>query len=112
GTGPFKHKSYTKGDRQVLERNPDYWGPQAAWDTVIFRPITSDGPRVAALLAGDVDMIESPPVQDIERLKSAPNVSLAQAQSNRVIYLALGVQDTPPTITGTDGKNPLKDPKV
>lgn len=112
GTGPFKHKSYTKGDRQVLERNPDYWGPQAAWDTVVFRPITSDGPRVAALLAGDVDMIESPPVQDIERLKSAPNVSLAQAQSNRVIYLALGVQDTPPTITGTDGENPLKDPKV
>ncbi|WP_247874306.1 ABC transporter substrate-binding protein [Azospirillum sp. TSH58] len=112
GTGPFKHKSYTKGDRQILERNPDYWGPQAAWDTVVFRPITSDGPRVAALLAGDVDIIESPPVQDIERLKSAPNVSLAQAQSNRVIYLALGVQDTPPTITGTDGKNPLKDPKV
>ncbi|WP_343068956.1 ABC transporter substrate-binding protein [Azospirillum tabaci] len=112
GTGPFKHKSYTKGDRQVLERNPDYWGPQAAWDTVVFRPITSDGPRVAALLAGDVDIIESPPVQDIERLKSAPNASLAQAQSNRVIYLALGVQDTPPTITGTDGKNPLKDPKV
>ncbi|TWA80294.1 peptide/nickel transport system substrate-binding protein [Azospirillum brasilense] len=112
GTGPFRHKSYTKGDRQVLERNPDYWGPQPAWDTVVFRPITSDGPRVAALLAGDVDMIESPPVQDIERLKSAPNVSLAQAQSNRVIYLALGVQDTPPTITGTDGKNPLKDPKV
>lgn len=112
GTGPFKHKSYTKGDRQVLERNPDYWGPQPAWDTVVFRPITSDGPRVAALLAGDVDMIESPPVQDIERLKSAPNVSLARAQSNRVIYLALGVQDTPPTITGTDGKNPLKDPKV
>ncbi|NUB12560.1 ABC transporter substrate-binding protein [Azospirillum brasilense] len=112
GTGPFKHKSYTKGDRQILERNPDYWGPQPAWDTVVFRPITSDGPRVAALLAGDVDMIESPPVQDIERLKSAPNVSLAQAQSNRVIYLALGVQDTPPTITGTDGKNPLKDPKV
>lgn len=112
GTGPFKHKSYTKGDRQILERNPDYWGPQPAWDTVVFRPITSDGPRVAALLAGDVDMIESPPVQDIERLKSAPNVSLAQAQSNRVIYLALGVQDTPPTITGTDGKNPLKDPRV
>ncbi len=112
GTGPFKHKSYTKGDRQVLERNPDYWGPQPAWDTVVFRPITSDGPRVAALLAGDVDMIESPPVQDIGRLTSAPNVSLAQAQSNRVIYLALGVQDTPPTITGTDGKNPLKDPKV
>lgn len=112
GTGPFKHKSYAKGDRQILERNPDYWGPQPAWDTVVFRPITSDGPRVAALLAGDVDMIESPPVQDIERLKSAPNVSLAQAQSNRVIYLALGVQDTPPTITGTDGKNPLKDPKV
>ncbi|WP_247890028.1 ABC transporter substrate-binding protein [Azospirillum brasilense] len=112
GTGPFKHKSYTKGDRQILERNPDYWGQQPAWDTVVFRPITSDGPRVAALLAGDVDLIESPPVQDIERLKSAPNVSLAQAQSNRVIYLALGVQDTPPTITGTDGKNPLKDPKV
>ncbi|MCW2244276.1 ABC transporter substrate-binding protein [Azospirillum canadense] len=112
GTGPFKHKEYVKGGRQVLERNPDYWGPKPAWDTVVFRPITSDGPRVAALLAGDVDMIETPPVQDMERLKGTPSVTLAQAQSARVIYLALGVQDTPPTITGTDGKNPLKDARV
>ncbi|WP_236025240.1 ABC transporter substrate-binding protein [Arenibaculum pallidiluteum] len=112
GTGPYKFKQFTKGERIVLETNPVYWGRKPQFDAVTFRPITSDGPRVAALLAGDVDMIENPPIQDIERLKNDPKVAVSQALSNRVIYVALGVQEKPPTIEGTDGKNPLRDKRV
>jgi peptide/nickel transport system substrate-binding protein len=112
GTGPYKLVSYTPGDRIVLERNPDYWGEAADWDKVTFRPITSDGPRVAALLAGDVDVIEKPALQDLDRIKSE-GFEVAQGLSNRVIYLHMDQEGEPsPGITGTDGKNPLKDIRV
>ena len=87
GTGPFKLVEFIKSDRLVLARNDAYWGEKPEWDKVIYKPITSDGPRVAALLAGDVDFIERPPVQDLPRLKADPKIGLSQALSNRVIYL-------------------------
>ena len=112
GTGPYKFVSFTPGDRIVLERNADYWGEQPDWEKVTFRPITSDGPRVAALLAGDVDFIEKPPIQDLERIKS-DGFGIAQELSNRVIYLHFDhAQEPSPGISGTDGKNPFKDIQV
>ncbi|HMA14080.1 MAG TPA: ABC transporter substrate-binding protein [Kiloniellaceae bacterium] len=112
GTGMYKFKEFTRGDKVVLERNDAYWGGKPDWATVTFRPITSDGPRVAALLAGDVDLIESPPLQDLERIKSE-GFEVAQGLSNRVIYLHLDQHgEETPGITGTDGKNPLLDKRV
>ncbi|MPZ12453.1 MAG: ABC transporter substrate-binding protein [Kiloniellaceae bacterium] len=111
GTGMFKFKQYSRGDKIVFERNEDYWGDKADWTTVTFRPITSDGPRVAALLAGDVDVIDNPPLQDLDRIKSE-GFQVAQGLSNRVIYLHLDHEAEPsPGITGTD-KNPFKDIRV
>ncbi len=112
GTGPFKFKEFVKGDRIVMTKNADYWGDKAAWDTVTFKPIPSDGPRVAALLAGDVDFIENPPSQDLPRLKSDKNVRIVDGLSNRVIYVALNSGPAVhPGLKGVD-KNPLADPKV
>ncbi|RDI54891.1 ABC transporter substrate-binding protein [Microvirga subterranea] len=112
GTGPFKLAEYRKGERIVLDRNPDYWGTKPEWDKVTFRPITSDGPRMAALLAGDVDLVDEPPLQDLERLRKDPKVSVVETLSNRVVYLALDQAEPTPTIKGTDGKNPLRDIRV
>ena len=58
GTGPWKFVRYAKGDRIEFTRNDNYWGPKPAWDKVTFRLITSDPSRIAALLSGDVQMIE------------------------------------------------------
>lgn len=111
GTGPYKLVSYTRGDRIVLEPNPGYWGDKPAWDKVTLRPITSDGPRVAALLAGDVDMIETPPVQDVERIRKA-GFTVVQGLSNRVIYLHMDQEGDAPSLTAPGGKNPLLDGRV
>ena len=111
GTGPYKLVSYTRGDRIVLERNDGYWGGKPQWDKVIIRPITSDAPRVAALLAGDVDMIENPPVQDLDRIKKA-NFKVVQGLSNRLIYLHMDQDGDAPGMTSPTGKNPFLDPKV
>lgn len=116
GTGPYKFKEYVPGDRFVYVRNDDYWGEKPKWDTVTLKPIKSSPSRVAALLAGDVDMIEQVPTTDIERLKSEPKLSLSQGVSNRVIYLHLDhARDASPFVKAKDGgeiKNPLKDVKV
>ena len=111
GTGPYTLNAYTRGSELTLSRFDGYWGGMPAWENVIMRPITSDGPRVAALLAGDVDLIESPPIQDIPRLKEA-DFKIVDALSNRVIYLAMRQEEGAPSIEGTDGKNPLMDVRV
>jgi len=112
GTGPFKFKQFVKGDEVVLARNDAYWGRKPAWETVTFKPIPSDGPRVAALLAGDVDMIENPPSQDLPKLRKNPKVTVVDTLSSRVIYIELDVQPGPTKGVKVADRNPLHDPRV
>ncbi|QDY71009.1 ABC transporter substrate-binding protein (plasmid) [Qingshengfaniella alkalisoli] len=111
GTGPYILESYTRGSELTLTRFDDYWDGTPEWERVVMRPITSDGPRVAALLAGDVDLIESPPIQDIPRIEDG-GFHVVDALSNRVIYLHMQQLEDVPAIEGTDGENPLLDPRV
>ena len=116
GTGPFKFKSYKPGESIVLVRNDDYWGENAAWEEVEFRPIKSGPTRVAALLAGDVDMISGVPTTDIGVLKGNADITLSQGVSNRVIYLHLDqFREDSPFVKANGGgaiKNPLLDVRV
>ncbi len=116
GTGPFQFVEYVPGDRIVLERNDDYWGDKPTWSRVTLKPIKSDPSRVAALLAGDVDMINDVPTVDIEQLKANPDIQISQGVSNRVIYLHLDqFREDSPYVEAKDGgpiKNPLLDRRV
>lgn len=117
GTGPFRFVSFKRGDRAELARNPDYWGDKAAWDKVTFRIIASNAPRTAALLAGDVDVIEAVPTADIANLKRNAAFKLAQTVSWRTIFWTLDQADhASPFVTDAAGKplakNPLRDPRV
>jgi peptide/nickel transport system substrate-binding protein len=116
GTGAYKFVEYLPGDRIVLARNENYWGDKPEWTKVTLKTISSGPSRVAALLAGDVDLIEQTPTPDIERLKKDPNLTLSQGISNRVIYLHLDHdRDVSPFVEAKDGSeiaNPLKDQRV
>ena len=113
GTGPYKFVSWKRGSEIIFERNPNYWGKPAAWDKVIYRPISNPAARVAALLAGDVDMVEDPPTDDLERLKKDAKLKVETKASNRIIYVALDQNgDTTPGITESGGKNPFMDKRV
>jgi peptide/nickel transport system substrate-binding protein len=117
GTGPFRFVEFVPGDRMVLARNDDYWGPKPAWQHVTLKLITNNSARVAALLAGDVQMIEQVPSTDYAKLKTNPDVTLSQIVGNRVIYMALdSFRDQTPFATDKSGavlpNNPLKDVRV
>jgi len=113
GTGPYKFVSWKRGAEIIFERNEHYWGEKPAWDKVTYRPIFNSAARVAVLLAGDVDVIEDPSTDDLPQLKKDDRLYVQETPSVRVIYLALNQGDeVPPGMVGTDGKNPLTDPRV
>ncbi len=117
GTGPYKLVSFAKGDRIELARNDAWWGGKSPWDRVTLRILTQDASRVAALLAGDVQVIENVPTADVARLKGDRKLGIYRGISDRLMYVHLDSnRDITPTVTGKDGKqldrNPLKDPRV
>ncbi|MCF6231631.1 MAG: ABC transporter substrate-binding protein [Rhodobacteraceae bacterium] len=116
GTGPYSLVEYVPGDRIVMKRNDNYWGPKPRWETVTYKPIKSGPARVAALLAGDVDIISGVPTVDIAHLRENETITLSQGSSNRVIYLHLDqFREKSPFVKGNDGgeiKNPLIDQRV
>jgi peptide/nickel transport system substrate-binding protein len=117
GTGPYKLVRFAKGDRIELERNDAYWGGRTPWDKVTLRLLPNDATRVAALLAGDVQVIENVPTADAAKLKTDKRVQVARTVADRLIYIHLDSnRDASPFVTAKDGKpldrNPLKDVRV
>ena len=113
GTGPFKFVAWKRGGALTLARNDSYWGTEPAWSHVVFKPLTDANARVAALVAGDVDLIEDPPNAELDKLRTDPKLALAKAVSSRVIYIGLDQHAEPsPGIPDTKGKNPLMDRRV
>ena len=117
GTGPFKLARYAKSDRVDLARNDAWWGGKPAWEKVTLRILPQDAPRVAALLSGDVQIIENVPTADVGKLRGNKQLTMYKAISDRLIYLHLdSARDASPFVTDKAGaplaKNPLRDPKV
>ncbi len=118
GTGPFRVASVRFGDRIELDRNDAYWGEKSPWAHVSYRQVTNEAARSASLLSGDVDFIDQVPTADVAHLRNEPKVRLSEADSLRVIYIAMdqGRDGASPFITDNDGrpldKNPLRDVRV
>jgi peptide/nickel transport system substrate-binding protein len=102
GTGPFKLKSFTPGDRVELERNADYFVrgvPQL--DTVVMRIMPESAAQAAALETGEIDLVWNLPLEAIDQFKKNPNI----------------VIDSVPTSTWdgiimNSAHKPLDDPRV
>jgi peptide/nickel transport system substrate-binding protein len=76
GTGPFMLKSWTRGDKLVLVRNPDYWGKPAKLSTLIFRPIADNAARLQALQNGEIQGYDLVEPQDIATIKADSSLKL------------------------------------
>ncbi|MDR7485354.1 MAG: ABC transporter substrate-binding protein [Armatimonadota bacterium] len=91
GTGPYRFVEWVRDDRIVLEANPTYWGPKPQATRVTIKPIPEGATRVAALLAGEVDVIESVPIPDIPRVTRSGGYRVLRKQGPRLIFLAMDV---------------------
>ncbi|MFC0408524.1 ABC transporter substrate-binding protein [Roseomonas elaeocarpi] len=106
GTGPYRLESYQSGNMAVFTRNDAYWGPKAEWARVTERFIPNDGARVAALQAGDVQLIDAVPPADIARIRADAHTKISETTSLRAIYLRTDFRtDGPsPYVSGPNGE--------
>src|SRR3990172_3260164 len=113
GTGPFRLKSRDPGVRTVLVRNLNYWDKvETNVDEVILTPIGNDATRVAALLSGEIDMMQPVPLQDIPRLSASPNLKVMVGPEMRTIFLGMDQSRAELLFSNVKGKNPFKDQRV
>jgi peptide/nickel transport system substrate-binding protein len=100
GTGPFKLGEWRKGDAIILDRFDDYYGGApdiapvgaACVDRVIFKIIPESASRVAALLAGDVHIINELPTFSIEQVKANEGTDVMTVNGTRSFFLAMNMQ--------------------
>ncbi len=100
GTGPFKLVEWRKGDSIIMERFDDYYGGAsdiapvgpACVDRVIFKVIPESASRVAALLAGDVDIINELPAFSIGQVEANPDTMVMSVNGTRSFFVAMNLE--------------------
>jgi peptide/nickel transport system substrate-binding protein len=103
GTGPFKLAEWRRGDSVVMVRNPDYYRKGIPYlDKVIFKFIPDPSAQLAALRAGDVDVIAydlSP--ENVPALEKDPRFKVLKGHTTTDVILAMN-----------NSRKPFQDPKV
>ena len=108
GTGQYTFVEWVAGEHATIALNKDWWGydpeicggealvdPDAGFKTIKFVPVPESATRVAMLQSGDAQMIEPVPSENMETLKSDPNVVVSQEEGIVVRYLMMNNQKAP-----------------
>lgn len=116
GAGPFRVARWAPGDRLELTANPDYWGGRPKWDKVTLRFLPNDAERLAALAAGEADVIDNAPAADLPRFRANPAFEVTLGATGRVIFLRFNFAERPRNIGDRQGRaltvNPFRDIRV
>ena len=117
GTGPYRLVDFQPGAAVEMARNDTYFAGPEPWSRVSLRVLSQSGTRSAALLAGDVDIIDTVSIADTEALRRDRRVTVAQSPSTRMVFLQPNyAEQSFPDLTDTAGKplpqNPLRDVRV
>jgi peptide/nickel transport system substrate-binding protein len=106
GTGPFKFKSWARGDKLVIERYDDYWGKTsdsptafngkgASLDQVIFKPIADNAARLQALQTGEIQGYDLVEPQDIPTIQGDSNLQILDRPPFNVGYVGFNMSVKP-----------------
>ncbi|MDV6228346.1 ABC transporter substrate-binding protein [Nitratireductor aquimarinus] len=95
GTGPFKLESRVPDSQTILVVNDQWWDEKKHnLDRIEFMPIASPATRVAALLSGEVDLVDSAPIQDLPRLEAAPDIQVNKRTELRTVFVGFNRRET------------------
>ncbi len=113
GTGPFRLRERQPNVKTSFVRNGSYWGTiEGNVVNVEYTPIGNDATRVAALLSGQVDVIEPVPLQDVARINASGKTRVLQGPELRTIFLGMDQKRDELLYSSVKGKNPFKDKRV
>jgi len=96
GTGPFMFQSWSRGDKVVLVKNPDYFRGPAVIDTVIYRGIPEDATRLVELESGGIDLIPGNfPYQEFANIEKNDKYLPYKAPAMSTLYMGLNTEVKP-----------------
>ena len=95
GTGPYRFVSWQRDGNLVLTRYDGYWGSKAAVKEIVVRRVKEDSGRVAGLLAGQGDVTNNVPVEELSRFDNHPRVRAEKVEGVRMYFLAMNVTHKP-----------------
>jgi peptide/nickel transport system substrate-binding protein len=103
GSGPFVLESWEVGQQIVLARNPDYaWGPDIVenqgpphLDKFVYKVIPDAATQLAAMQAGEVDVIFVNQPNHRMQLVATEGVRMEDALLSSLIYLGFNCQQAP-----------------
>ena len=95
GSGPLRFVSQTRGDRCVLDANPDYWGGRVDVDRVVFQSVPDHERRADLLLRGAADLIVPLAPADRQRVAAGPSTRVAGVLYAGLYVLAVNVWVAP-----------------
>lgn len=95
GAGAYELRQFVPGDRVVMAARQGWFGERPQFDTVTFRVIPEAGARIAALLAGEVDLITGVPPSEFRRINGSGRAQAGSADSVRTVFLKYNLL-TPP----------------
>jgi peptide/nickel transport system substrate-binding protein len=113
GTGPYMIKGWSPDKSIAMENFKGWWGKLDGNVTdVTYNPVKADATRVAALIAGDVDLVTDLPVQDVDRLRKEVKLKVLDGHEVRTIFIGMDQHNNELKYSDVKGKNPFKDKRV
>ncbi len=113
GTGPFMLKERKPEERTVLVPNPGWWDRRDHnLDEVIFTPVGNPATRVAALKAGNLDMIYEVPPADTDGLRRDAGLKVIEGPETRVVFVGMDQERPELPESNIKGRNPFQDRRV
>jgi peptide/nickel transport system substrate-binding protein len=88
GTGPYQLAEWKTGQFMRFTRNKNYWGTQGFEDEVVLQIFSSSDTMVQALKAGDLQYAHNVNAEQLNALKTTPNIQTAVGAANGWSQLA------------------------
>lgn len=95
GSGPYKLKSWTRGQEMVLEANNDWWGGKPTMQTVIIKTVLEPATRRLMVEKGEVDYVEGVSADVVDELKKVDGVTVAEVDSMGITYGIYNTEKAP-----------------
>jgi peptide/nickel transport system substrate-binding protein len=111
GTGPYTLVERDPEVRTVMRAFDGHWAETPAVTEIIYTPIAEAATRVAALLSGEVDIVQDVPVQDIARLEQTDGIAVVTGPENRNIFFSYDMT-SPRLASANVDDNPFSHPEI
>jgi peptide/nickel transport system substrate-binding protein len=115
GTGPFRLEEFEPGERTMLVGNANWWGLAQHPHNIdrIAQTHVDDPARGAQLLlAREIDLLQSPPPDQLERIAATPGLKVQKAETNQTLYLGFDQASPELRSSNVKGRNPFADRRV